>query len=92
MSQAQVEQRKFELKIHPEFFERVVDGSKKFEIRKEDDILRMYREGDLINLREWDPKTKDFTGKSTLVEVAYLTRDPRFVKEGHVVMSIERVN
>ena len=42
-----------ELKIWPQFFCRVADGSKTFEIRSND---RGYQPGDTVLLREWNPE------------------------------------
>jgi hypothetical protein len=42
-----------ELKIWPQFYCRVADGSKTFELRKND---RGFQPGDEVVLREWDPK------------------------------------
>ena len=41
-----------ELKIWPKFFARVVDGSKPFEVRRND---RDFQTGDFVLLREYDP-------------------------------------
>lgn len=41
-----------ELKIWPQFYCRVADGSKTFEVRKND---RAFQSGDLVILREYDP-------------------------------------
>lgn len=41
-----------ELKIWPQFYSRVANGSKTFEIRNND---RNYQAGDKVILREWDP-------------------------------------
>jgi hypothetical protein len=41
-----------ELKCWPPYFERLLDGSKTFEVRKDD---RGYQTGDWLVLREWDP-------------------------------------
>lgn len=42
-----------ELKIWPEFYKRVADGSKTFEVRDND---REFQCGDTVTLKEWDPK------------------------------------
>jgi Domain of unknown function (DUF3850) len=44
--------RVHELKTWPEFFDRLIDGSKNFEIRKND---RGYRVGDRLRLQEFVP-------------------------------------
>jgi len=41
-----------ELKIWPQFYCRVADGSKTFEVRSND---RGFQPGDTVILREWDP-------------------------------------
>jgi len=43
---------KHELKILPQYYCRVADGSKTFEVRKND---RGFQPGDLVLLREFDP-------------------------------------
>ena len=47
-------------KIWPEFFELVESGKKKFELRLNDFDIE---EGDVLVLEEWDPKTKEYTGR-----------------------------
>ena len=42
-----------ELKIWPQYFERVRDGSKTFEVREND---RGFQSGDTVTLCEWDPE------------------------------------
>ena len=42
-----------ELKILPQYYCRVADGSKTFEVRKND---RGFQPGDIVTLREWDGK------------------------------------
>jgi hypothetical protein len=46
---------KHDLKIWPQYFCRVADGSKTFEVRKND---RGFQPGDEVELREWDPEAK----------------------------------
>lgn len=42
-----------ELKIWPQFYQRVADGSKTFEVRNND---RNFQFGDTVTLREYDPE------------------------------------
>ncbi|MDP2218500.1 MAG: ASCH/PUA domain-containing protein [Methanolobus sp.] len=58
-----------ELKILAEFFEPVRNGEKTFELRKDD---RAFRVGDVLILREWDPRTKEYTGRELRKHVTYL--------------------
>lgn len=48
------------LKIWPQYYSRVADGSKTFEIRDND---RGFQTGDTVTLQEWDPKPKNPTDK-----------------------------
>jgi len=58
-------------KIWPEYFDAVVSGKKKFELRLNDfDVA----EGDTLVLEEWDPKTEAYTGRKTEKNVTYVGR------------------
>jgi len=57
------------LKTWPIYFQAVFDGTKTFELRKND---RSYRVGDILKLREWDPELESFTGSEIDVEVTYI--------------------
>ena len=57
-----------ELKIEVEYFKLVLNGIKKFEIRKND---RGFRVGDLLILKEYD--TGIYTGREINVWVTYIT-------------------
>jgi len=50
-----------ELKIWPQYFNRVLDGSKTFEVRKND---RGFQFGDSVILKEWDPTEDEFDEES----------------------------
>jgi hypothetical protein len=81
------EKMKHELKIWPQYFCRVEDGSKTFEVRKND---RGFQPGDVVVLREYDPteitheellpmgqiheykRPIGYTGKSLTFRVGYL--------------------
>lgn len=75
------------LKTWPQFYREVDKGDKCFEVRKND---RDFKNGDLLCLQEWNPATKDYTGKWVMVVVTYLTTDPTLVLPGHAIMSISR--
>jgi len=58
-------------KIWPEYFDLVSSGKKKFEIRLADfDIA----EGDTLLLEEWDPKTKEYTGRIIDKKAGYVAK------------------
>jgi hypothetical protein len=75
------------IKIWPVYFDAVLDGRKRFEVRRND---RGYREGDLLTMREWNPETFDYTGRETTVEIAYMQAGIGLA-DGYVVLGIERV-
>ncbi len=58
-------------KTWPELFELVKSGKKKFDLRLADFDIK---EGDTIILEEWDPKTKEYTGRSLERLVDYVLR------------------
>ena len=73
---------KHDLKIWPQYFQRVKDGSKTFEVRKND---RGYQPGDEVVLREYDPQQEDpgtgyggdigtsgYTGKILKFKIGYV--------------------
>ena len=56
-------------KILPEYFEAVYAGKKNFELRLNDFEVG---EGDILILKEWDPNTKNYTGREIKKEVTYV--------------------
>lgn len=76
------------VKCWPEYFGRIVDGSKPWEARVDD---RGYQEGHLIEEREYQPDRREFTGRTCLVKIGYIGRDIPGFPSNCVVMSIELV-
>ena len=74
-----------ELKIRSEYFARILDGSKTFEMRRDD---RPFEVGDTLRLREWLPDTEEYTGRDVRVGVSYLMRDSGFIVEGFVCLGL----
>lgn len=56
-------------KIWPEYFEKVGCGKKKFEVRLADFDIE---EGDILVLEEYDPKIKQYTGRSIRKKASYI--------------------
>jgi hypothetical protein len=61
--------KKVEKKAWPELFQKVLDGEKTFDLRVNDFDIG---EGDILVLKEWDPKTKDYTGRELEKNVGYV--------------------
>jgi len=58
-------------KIWPKLFELVSSGEKKFELRVADFDIK---KGDMLILEEWDPITKQYTGKTIEKTVDYVLK------------------
>lgn len=75
-----------ELKTWNPYFTEIWNGYKFFEIRKND---RHFKRWDNLILKEYDPIKDEYSGKEIKVCIQYIIDDPKFVKEGFVVMSIK---
>lgn len=78
-----------ELRCWPEYFQSVRDGSKPFELRRDD---RGYAVGHTLLLREYDPMTPGYTGEALRVRVTYCLRGGEWLAPGYVCMGIARVS
>ncbi|MEK7663890.1 MAG: DUF3850 domain-containing protein [Patescibacteria group bacterium] len=56
-------------KVWPGYFDDIVSGKKKFDLRLNDFDIR---EGDTLVLEEWDPKTKEYTGRKVEKKATYV--------------------
>jgi ribosomal protein S17 len=75
-----------ELKCWPDFYEAVLNGNKTFEVRKDD---RGFKVGDILHLREWNPKTETYSGRELARTVTYILRGGQLgIEEGYVVMGL----
>ena len=83
-----------DLKCLPDYFHAVTRGDKPFEVRRDD---RGFQKGDILNLREWNPRTTDtlgtrpaYTGNAEQVLVTYVLTGGQFgIEPGYVVMGIK---
>ena len=71
-------------KVLPEYFQKILDGDKKYELRLAD---WQCAEGDILELQEWDPNTKEYTGRSIEKEITNIlkTKDISFWPEEDVL-------
>jgi len=74
-----------ELKIWPEYYNAILDGRKRFELRKED---RNFKVGDTLLLKEYDPLWEKYTERECLVSITYIL-EGQHVIPGYCLMSIE---
>ena len=85
---------KIEKKCWPEYFEKMLNGEKNFELRLADWECQP---GDVLVLREWDPETAQYTGRKIEKEVTYVakTKNIRFFsqadaeKYGYQIISLK---
>jgi len=79
------------LKTWPTYFAALLDGSKLFEIRKDD---RHYQVGDILVLQEWEPPDspisgRGYTGREIRRIVTYKTDNGEWLKEGMVALGLK---
>lgn len=73
------------LKTWPEYFNKVKNGFKTFEVRKDD---RLFNGGDNVILQEWDPDVSKYTGAEIEFTIGYVLRDFPALKKGYCVFSL----
>jgi ASC-1-like (ASCH) protein len=56
-------------KAWPEYFELILSGKKKYDMRVNDFDIK---EGDTLVFEEWDPETKQYTGRKLEKEVTFV--------------------
>lgn len=61
--------KRVEKKVWPEYFQKIFEGKKTFELRLNDFDIE---EGDILVLKEWDPNTKDYTGRELEKKVGFV--------------------
>jgi hypothetical protein len=79
------------LKTWPPYFDMVANGTKRFELRRDD---RGFEVGDALDLQEWDPGIQAYTGKSVGCVITCIVRDaPQFgLMPGFVILGIARLD
>lgn len=75
-----------DLKCWPVYYRAIIGGSKTFEVRKGMD--RLYKTGDYLDLREWDPETKQYTGAHAVRRISYVMHGPPFLPDDVWVLGL----
>lgn len=83
-------------KTWPEYFEAILSGKKKYDLRLNDFDANV---GDVLVLEEWDPKTKKYTGRKIEKKIAYVGKfkiddyftnsEEKIREKGFQIMSLE---
>ena len=68
-----------EKKVWPEFFTKLQSGDKTFELRLADFDCNP---GDTLLLKEWDPATKEYTGRTIEKAVTYVLKTKSIEEKG----------
>lgn len=79
------------LKTWPEPFQAVWDGRKTAEFRRND---RGFREGDYVELLEYDPKSKYFSGRKIMARITHVVGGPSpfGIPDGFAMLSFALVH
>ena len=75
-----------DLKVHPQFWDSLVDGSKAFDLRRND---RAFKLGDSLLLRRYDPKV-GYSGESLSRHISYVLypEDCPGLERGYVILGL----
>jgi hypothetical protein len=76
------------LKTWPEYFEAVRCGVKGFEVRKND---RDFQVGDFLSLREYDPRSGRYTGRTLERRISYIMQGGFGLPEDVCMMSLQNL-
>jgi hypothetical protein len=72
-----------EKKVWPDYYQKILDDEKHYELRLADFECNP---GDVLVLREWDPETKEYTGRKMEKSVTFVgkTKGQKFWSEEEV--------
>ena len=81
-------------KVKPEFFEALGDGSKSFELRREEPGSPRFAVGDYLAVNEFDPgrhapQDELYTGRCMMFRIVYVLRDFDGLKDGYVILGLK---
>lgn len=74
------------LKTIPDYYQYIKDGSKTFEVRKND---RPFNVDDEIVLQEWDQLTERYTGEEWYGKITFILDSSEYCKKWFVILGIK---
>lgn len=77
------------IKIIPQFFEEVENGNKRAELRMND---RAYKQGEIYDLREWNPLKGRYTGKAITIMITHVLESFEGLKKGWCMFSFKTID
>lgn len=83
-------------KVKPEFYKALANGTKRFELRREEPGSPRFAVGDYLALNEFDPARHAsvddlYTGRCLMFKIDYVLRDFDGLKEGYVILGLDAV-
>lgn len=85
-----------ELKSWPEFYNAIMTGSRRHELRRDD---RGFAVGDQLRLREYDPAVREYTGSTLNARITSLTSvgvpcavSAEGLSEGFCIFTVELID
>jgi hypothetical protein len=82
-----------ELRCWPVFFNETISGKKNFEFRNNRD--RDFQEGDVLQLKEWDPVKNEYTGRGLMRKVTYVMPEKEGwevgLPKGFTILGLEKL-
>ena len=79
--------RIIEKKIWPKYFKKIKNKKKHFEIRLADFKIK---KGDILILKQWNPKTKKYTGRKLKFKAGLIFKIPKDIKRFYSKNKIEK--
>lgn len=76
-------------KVLPEYFEALHDGSKRFELRREDPAEPAYVVGDYLAVNEIQAPGAAPTGRCLLFRITYVLRDVEWLSSGCAALGLQ---
>jgi len=78
-----------QLKCWPAYFDPIVKGLKTYDLRKND---RDFKVGDEVQLEEWRPGTKQYTGRLIRMRIVALLTKFEGLEEGYAILGLSPVD